>query len=159
MKRTGEKVLSIIASVLNVLSVGFLILMLIGGQMLLDTGMNDPLFQSEVESEMYASGLTEAEMDEALLLMEDFLSFISGIGWLLVVLCVIAIVLGIIGAVKVGKNAKLAGILFIIAAILSGIISIPSILLFIAAIMCFVRKPQSEEISLQKTDENGYIIE
>lgn len=159
MKRTGEKVLSIIASVLNVLSVGFLILMLIGGQMLLDTGMNDPLFQSEVESEMYASGLTEAEMDEALLLMEDFLSFISGIGWLLVILCVIAIVLGIIGAVKVGKNAKLAGILFIIAAILSGIISIPSILLFIAAIMCFVRKPQSEEISLQKTDENGYIIE
>lgn len=159
MKRTGEKVLSIIATVLNVLSVGFLILMLIGGQMLLDTGMNDPLFQSEVESQMYASGLTEAEMDEALLLMEDFLSFIGGIGWLLVVLGVIAIVLGIIGAVKVGKNAKLAGILFIIAAILSGIISIPSILLFIAAIMCFVRKPQSEEISLQKTDENGYIIE
>ncbi|WP_052130295.1 DUF4064 domain-containing protein [Ureibacillus sinduriensis] len=159
MKRTGEKVLSIIASVLNVLTVGFLILMLIGSKMLLDTGMNDPLFQSEIESEMYASGLTEAEMDEALLLMGDFLSIIGGIGWLLVVLGVIAIILGIIGAVKVGNNAKLAGILFIIAAILSGIISIPGILLIIAAIMCFSRKPQSEEISLQKTDENGYIIE
>ncbi|MDN4493415.1 DUF4064 domain-containing protein [Ureibacillus aquaedulcis] len=159
MKRTGERVLSIIASVLNVLSVVFLIFILFSSKILLDTGMNDPMIQSEIESEMYASGLTEAEMDEALLLMGDFVSFMGGIGWLFVVLGVIAIILGIIGAVKVNKNAKLAGILFIIAAVLSGIISLPGILLIIAAIMCFVRKPQSGEISLQKTDENGYIID
>lgn len=159
MKRTGEKVLSIVASVLNVLSVGFLILILFGSKALIDTGLNDPLLQSEIENEMYASGLTEAEMDEALLLMGDFGSIIGGIGWLFVVLGLIAIVLGIIGAVKVNSNAKLAGILFIIAAVLSGIISLPGILLIIAAIMCFVRKPKSEEVSLQKTDENGYTIE
>ncbi|MFC7684810.1 DUF4064 domain-containing protein [Ureibacillus sp. GCM10028918] len=159
MKRTGEKVLSIIATILNVLSVGFLILILFSSKMLIDTGMNDPIFQSEIESQMAASGLTEAEMDEALLLMGDFVSFINGIGWLFVVLGVIAIVLGIIGAVKVNKNAKVAGILFIIAAVLSGIISLPGILLIIAAIMCFVRKPQSQELALQKTDENGYIID
>ncbi|QCR32775.1 DUF4064 domain-containing protein [Lysinibacillus sp. SGAir0095] len=158
MKRTGERVLSIIATILNVLAVGFLIVMLFGGKMLIDTGMNDPLIQSEMESQMYASGLTEAEIDEALLFMDDFISFISGIGWIFVVLGIIAIILGVIGAVKVNKNAKLAGILFIIAAVLSGIISLQGILLIIAAIMCFVRKPKSE-IPLQKTDENGYVIE
>jgi len=159
MKRTGEKVLSIIATILNVFGCGLLILMLFGSNMLLDAGMNDPIFQNELETEMYASGLTEAEIDDALLFMDGFLSVIGGIGWVFVVLSVIAIVLGIVGAVKVNKNAKLAGILFIIAAVLSGIISLPGILLIIAAIMCFVRKPKSEEISLQKTDENGYIIE
>ena len=159
MKRTGEKVLSIIATILNVFGCGLLILMLFGSNMLLDAGMNDPIFQNELETEMYASGLTEAEIDDALLFMDGFLSVIGGIGWVFVVISVIAIVLGIVGAVKVNKNAKLAGILFIIAAVLSGIISLPGILLIIAAIMCFVRKPKSEEISLQKTDENGYIIE
>jgi len=159
VKRTGEKVLSIIATILNVLGCGLLILMLFGSRMIMDVGMNDPIFQNEMENQMYANGLTEAEMNEALGFMEDFLSIINGIGWVLVILSIIAIVLGIIGAVKVNKDSKLAGILFIIAAVLSGIITLPGILLIIAAIMCFVRKPKSEEISLQKTDENGYIID
>jgi len=158
MKRTGEKVLSIIATALNVLSVVLLILMLFGSKMMMDTGMSDPVIQGEIENEMAASGLSAAEVDEALVMMEDILFFISGIGWVFVILAVIAIVLGVIGAVKVNKNAKLAGILFIIAAVLSGIISLPGILLIIAAIMCFVRKTKTD-VTLQKTDENGYIIE
>ncbi len=158
MKRTGEKVLGIIATILNVLGVGFLILMLIGSKMVIDTQMTDPVMQSELESQFYASGFTEAEIAEIMPLLDDIFSFISGVGWLFVVIAVIAIVLGIIGTIKVSKNAKFAGILFIIAAVLSGIISLPGILLIIAAIMCFVRKPKTD-IPLQKTDENGYIIE
>lgn len=160
MKRTGEKVLSIIATILNIFGMVLVILMLIGSKYIIDNGMSDPIFQNEMEYQMSTSGLTQAEMDEAFSLMEGMLTFINGIGWVVVVIGVIAIVLGIVGVVKVNKNAKLAGILFIIAAVLSGIISLPGILLIIAAIMCFVRKPKSKsEISLQKTDENGYIIE
>ena len=158
MKRTGEKVLSIIANVLNVLSIGLLIALLFGSKMFMDMTMNDPVLKSEFESQMYSSGLTQAEMDDLLLYMDDFISFISGVGWVFVILGIIALVLGIIGTIKVNKNAKLAGILFSIAAVLSGIISLQGILLIIAAIMCFVRKPKSD-ITLQKTDDNGYIIE
>ncbi|HWK22374.1 MAG TPA: DUF4064 domain-containing protein [Ureibacillus sp.] len=155
MKRTGEKVLSIIATILNGLTVVFLILLLVGSKMFMDAQMDDPLLQSEFENELYMSGLTQAEIDEVLLYTDDIFSVISGIGWIFVVISVIALILGIIGAVKVNKKAKTAGILFIIAAIFSGIISIQGILLIIAAIMCFVRKPQSE-VSLQKKDEDGY---
>ncbi|PYF03951.1 DUF4064 domain-containing protein [Ureibacillus chungkukjangi] len=158
MKRTGEKVLSIIAHVLNVLAVGLLIVMLFGSRMFMDMTMSDPVLQSEFESQMSASGLTQAEMDDLLLYMDDFIGFISGVGWVFVVLGLIALVLGIIGTFRVDKNAKLAGILFSISAVLSGIISLQGILLIIAAIMCFVRKPKSD-ISLQKTDENGYVID
>ena len=124
----------------------------------MDMTMSDPVLQSEFESQMSASGLTQAEMDDLLLYMDDFIGFISGVGWVFVVLGLIALVLGIIGTIRVDKNAKLAGILFSISAVLSGIISLQGILLIIAAIMCFVRKPKSD-ISLQKTDENGYVID
>ncbi|RHW38418.1 DUF4064 domain-containing protein [Lysinibacillus yapensis] len=155
MKRTGEKVLSIIATILNVLSIGFLILLIIGGNMMAE----DPLVQAELENQFSASGVPQAEMQEMLIFYDDFLVFLNGIGWLFVVLGIIAIVLTIVGIVKVNKNAKLAGILFIISALLSGIISLPGILLIIAAIMCFVRKPKYQEMPVQKTDENGYIID
>ena len=158
MKRTGEKVLSIIANVLNVITIGLLILLLFGSKMFMDMTMNDPVLKSEFESQMSSSGLTQAEMDDLVLYMDDFISIISGVGWVFVVLGVIALVLGIIGTIKVNKNAKLAGILFIISAVLSGIISFQGILLIIAAIMCFIRKPKTD-IPLQKTDENGYVIE
>lgn len=154
MKRTGEKVLSIIADVLNVLSVGFLILMLISSNKLLE----DPLFKSEIESSMYDSSLTDTEIQQGFVFLDDFFLFMTSIGWIFVVLGIVSIILGIVGAIKVNENPKLAGILFIIAGVLSGIISIPGILLIIAAIMCFVRKPKIET-PIQRTDENGYVIE
>ncbi|SOC05201.1 uncharacterized protein DUF4064 [Ureibacillus xyleni] len=154
MKRTGEKALSIISVVLNAISVGILILMLIGSKMI----VNDPLLNTEIENSLAGSGFTEQEIVESVDFMGDFLIFISTIGWLFVVLGVISIVLAIVGAVKVNANPKVAGILFIIACVLSGIISLPGILLIIAGIMCFVRKPKIMT-PIEARDENGYIIE
>lgn len=154
MKRTAERVLGIISVILNVLSIGFLILMLITSKMLAD----DPMFQNEMENSMYSSGLTSAEMEQGLSFMEDFFGFISGIGWLFVILGLIGIILTIIGAVKVNTNAKFAGILFLISGVISGIITIPGILLIIAGVLCLVRKPKAQTL-IQETDENGYVIE
>ncbi|TSI08615.1 DUF4064 domain-containing protein [Lysinibacillus sp. BW-2-10] len=156
MKRTGEKALSIISVVLNVLGVGILILTLLGSKML----MNDPMFQTELENFFYGSGLTDADITLGVDYMNNLLQFISSIGWIFVLLGVVAIILAIVGAVKVNSNAKLAGILFIIACVLSGIISLSGILLLIAAIMCFARKPKTPNTeTIVQRDENGYIIE
>ena len=153
IKRTAEKVLSIISVILNVLSVGFIVLMIFGSKMF----VSDPLFENEFEQSMYGSGLTDAEIQEGMTYTQDFVMLISNLGWVFVAFGVISIILAIIGAVKVNNNAKLAGILFIIAAITSGVISLPGILLIIAAILCFVRKPKIEA-PVQQTDENGYIV-
>ena len=150
MKRTVEKVLSIIGIVLNVLSIGVLFFSLLFFQ----TIMNDPLFEEEFENELYFSGYTEEDID----IMGDVMTWIGGVGWFFVILGVISIVLSIIGIVKLKSNTKVAGILLIISSVLSGLISIPGILLLVAAIMCFARKPKKDIDTLQ-TDENGYVIE
>ena len=150
MKRTAEKVLSIIGIVLNFLSIGLLVGTLLVFQML----MNDPLFEEEFENEMYVSGFTDADMQ----VLDDLGNWIGGVGWFFVVLGLISIVLTIIGIVKLKSNAKTAGILLLISSVLSGLISIPGILLLVAAIMCFARKPKKDNETLQ-TDENGYVIE
>ena len=154
MKRTGEKALSIISVVLNVLSVGLLILMLIGSKMV----VNDPQINMEIENSLAESGFTQQEIVESIDIMGDFITFFSTIGWVFVVLGMISIILAIVGALKVNGNPKLTGILFIIGGVLSGIISLPGILLLIAAIMCFVRKPKTAAPT-EIRDENGYIIE
>lgn len=151
IKRTAEKVLSIISVVLNFVSIGIIILMILGSKMIL----NDPLFG--VEQSFYDSGLTDAEIQEGLELTQNLVTIVSNLGWIFVVFGVISIILAIIGAVKVNGNPKLAGILFIIAAITSGLISLAGILLIIAAILCFAKKNKIEA-PLQQTDENGYIV-
>lgn len=154
MKRTGEKALSIISVVLNIISVGILILMLVGSKMV----VNDPQVNIEIENSLAQSGLTEQEIADSVNFMGEFIDFISTIGWVFVVLGLISIVLAIVGAIKVNANPKLAGILFIIGCVLSGIISLSGILLLIAAIMCFVRKTKNST-PIEVRDENGYIIE
>ncbi len=134
IKRTAEKVLSIISVVLNFVSIGIIILMILGSKMIL----NDPLFG--VEQSFYDSGLTDAEIQEGMELTQNLVTIVSNLGWIFVVFGVISIILAIIGAVKVNGNPKLAGILFIIAAITSGLISLAGILLIIAAILCFAKK-------------------
>lgn len=153
IKRTAEKVLSIISVVLNLLSIGLIVLMIFGSNLL----VNDPLFESQIEQSMYGSGLTDAEIQEGMTFMQDFIMIIINLGWIFVVFGVISIILAIVGAVKVNGNPKLAGILFIIAAATSGVVSLSGILLIIAAILCFARKPKIEA-PIQQTDENGYTV-
>ncbi|MFP3917172.1 DUF4064 domain-containing protein [Lysinibacillus telephonicus] len=153
IKRTAEKVLGIISVVLNLLSIGMIVLMIFGSNLL----VNDPLFESEIERSMYGTGLTDAEIQEGVTFTQDFIMIISNLGWIFVVFGVISIILAIVGAVKVNGNPKLAGILFIIGAVTSGVVSLPGILLIIAGILCFARKPKIAA-PIQQTDENGYIV-
>lgn len=148
MKRTVERVLSIISAVLSFLSLIILIMIVYAGQMM----MSDPAFEEELMFEIQSNPTlypAEAEMNTDL--MNNMMLVLNSLGWILVIVTVVAIILAIIGAVKVNRNAKTAGILFIVGGILSGIISIPGILLLIAGTMCFVRK---EKISDQQIDQN-----
>lgn len=69
---------------------------------------------------------------------------------MIVALLVISVVLGIIAFVYLMKNKSMnaTGGLLIAAGVLSGLISITSILYYIAAIMCFVRKPKPTDQTL-----------
>ncbi|MFJ8237049.1 DUF4064 domain-containing protein [Ureibacillus sp. NPDC094379] len=140
MKRTAEIVLSIISIVFNVISLGIVIFLTMSSQFV----TNDPLIEEELRNNMYGAELTEADIDIALNSTQDIITFMTTIGWILVAVIIITIILTIIGTVKINKSTKTAGVLFIISAILSGIISFPGILLIIAAILCFVRKPKNE---------------
>lgn len=148
MSRTAEKALSIVSVVLNVLSLGFLVFFIFVGNMLMD----DSMLTQEMEREFIGSGLSSAEIDASIEMSKTILTFITSIGWLFVVLVIVAIVLAIIGAVKVNSNAKTAGILFFVASLLSGLMSLAGIVLIVAGIMCFVRKEEEPPI----IDQSSY---
>jgi len=139
LKRTAEVVLSIISIVFNVIALGLVIFLTMSSQFV----SNDPLIEEELRNNIYGSELTEADIDMALNSTQDIITFMTTIGWILVAVIIITIILTIIGTIKINKSTKTAGVLFIISAILSGIISLPGILLIIAAILCFVRKPKN----------------
>lgn len=136
MNRTVEIVLSIISIIFNLITIGFLILFVFFGAVLI----LDPSYEEELiyEYSMDPSFTLEEAIDEARLDLM-ILKVMSGFGWLMILSSLVAIVLAIIGAVKINKNPKASGIMFIIAFILSGVLSIPGVLLLIAAIMAFVR--------------------
>lgn len=139
MNRTAEKTLSIISIVLNLFSIVGAVLAIIVGKMLI----NDPYFEDELYNEFIIDPtFTASDAEFTTQFIIGFLNVIAIIGWLVVIAIVVAIILSIIGIVKVNKNAKTAGIMFLISFILSGLFSIQGILLLVASIMCFVRKPK-----------------
>lgn len=151
MKRTAEKILSIIAMILNGIGI-ILTLLLIG---FYNTLSEDPLVKSEIEAEMLADPtLTPTDVE----MIYSILDMIGGFMWAIVVVAIISIIFTIIGLVSIwnNKNPKLAGIMLIISGLFAGIISIPSILLYIAGILCFTRKPPvtpEESFMEQQYDE------
>lgn len=149
LNRTAEKSLSIIAVILTAIGTifGFIVMAVF------NLIKNDQTFKQELELDlMNDPAITPADVDL-------FFSIMNGIGgfmWFLIIAMIISIVLNIVGIVNIwkDKNAKLAGIMFIIAGLLGGIISLPSILLYIAAILCFTKKPPLQD-NLQYAD-NSY---
>ena len=137
MKRTAEKTLSIISVVLMVIGV----FMNFGVKAFLTYMNTDPIVQEEIELALLSDPtLAAADVDMIL----SIFSFMSGIMWVVIIGLLFALVLTIIGIVSIwnSTNPKLAGIMFIIAGLLAGFLSLPSILLYIAGILCFTRKPQ-----------------
>lgn len=136
MKRTTEKVLAIISAVFTV---AFTILGFIGlGFMKMVT--SDPAIRADFEKELLDFDSTITPTDVASIF--DSLSVFEGISWFLIILLIISLVTTIIGLVFIwnNKNAKLAGIMFIISGLFAFVLTPTSILLYIAGILCFTKK-------------------
>lgn len=140
MNRTAERVLSIIAVVMSAVGTIFAFI----GMGFFNLMKNDPAIRQEMEMEFMADPTMTASDIEAIF---TFFDVIGGVMWLIIIAMILSIILNIIGIVNIwnNKNAKLAGIMFIIAGVLAGILSLTSILLYIAAILCFTKKPPLQE--------------
>lgn len=145
MSRAGEVTLGIIGTILNG------ILLIIVALSVVSLGAVDKSeFQQIAEEELMLQDPTMTSEDIAM--VNDFMAVafdsFGVIGWVLVVTLLISVILSIMAVVKVSKNKspKTAGILFIVAGLLSGILLLAPILFYIAAIMCFVRKKPDHDV-------------
>ncbi|WP_342599269.1 DUF4064 domain-containing protein [Psychrobacillus sp. FSL H8-0483] len=139
MSRTGEIVLGVISAIFSVISIISLSLLVIGGSATFQEAEFSNILEQEILNDP-----TLAEDPEVIAQgVDTFINLFTVLGWGFVTLIVISLVLNIVGIVFISKNkkAKLAGIMFILAGVFAGILSPTSILLYIAAILCFVRKP------------------
>jgi uncharacterized membrane protein len=139
LSRAGEVALGIIGTILNALLLVFVTLAVVGA-----SNADTAELKQFVEEEMI---MTDPAMtpDDIAMFNEAFdvgLDVFGVVGWVIVVTLLISVILSIIGVIKVSKNKspKAAGVLFIFAGLLSGILLLAPILFYIAAIMCFVRK-------------------
>ena len=136
INRTAERVLAIIAAILLTLSVVGTTLLGIVWNM----ASEDPTFMDEFRQQMMNEGvLNGEEMD----MFVSFMGSFSIIIWFFVTVALIGLILNIIGLVQIwnNKSPKTAGTLFIIAGLFAGFLTLPSILLYIAGILCFTKKP------------------
>jgi Protein of unknown function (DUF4064) len=136
MKRTAEKSLSIISAVLSTIG----IITSVALMSLFKLVKSDPQFQIEFEQGILSDPTLGPEDLEVVKMLFDLF---GGIMWFIIIGLIISLILTIIGIVNIwnNKNPKLAGIMFIVSGVLGGFISLPSILLYIAGILCFTRKP------------------
>lgn len=149
MKRTAEKVLGIVSAIFT----GLGIVMLGGLLGLFNLMQNDPEIRGEFEAQLYLTpDMTQADVDTFL----SMFNLVGGFMWLAIIFAAVSLLLTIIGLVKIwnNSNAKLAGILFIVAGLLGGIVSLPSILLYIAGILCLTKKPPLTEDTLYVEETN-----
>lgn len=139
VNRAGEKVLGIIGIIFNVLAIA-----LIGFAMASYANVQGtPEFQQYIEDEIMADPAF-SNPEEAQMVMDMMSSSFSVVGWVLIALLAFSTILAIAALVNLRKNGKasIAGVLFIVAGLFAGLLSLTSILFYIAAIMCFVRKPR-----------------
>ena len=149
MSRTAEKVLSIIAAAFTGIGIIFSFL----GLSFLNFFKNDPTIRMDMEMEFLSDPtMTGADID----LIFQLFDFLAGFSWVIIIGLIFSLVLTIVGISGIwnNKNPKLAGTMFIIGGLLAGILSLSSILLYIAGILCFTRKPQLTDDELVFEDNN-----
>jgi hypothetical protein len=150
MKRTAEKVLSIISLVFTLLGI-------IGGfafAAFMKVALSDGATRSEMESQFLLTDPTlgAEDIDIFFGIIETFADF----SWFFVIVLIISLIANIIGIIFIwnNKNPKLAGTMFILAGLFVFVLSPTSILLYIAGILCFTRKaPINDETTFV---ENQY---
>lgn len=140
MSRTGEVVLSVISAIITLLSIVLVTILVISGSSILKDEAVTNQFLTDVATD---PNMTETDLQLLNDNMDVVIDAFSLFGWVFIIILVISLILNIIGIMSISKNKnpKLAGIMFILAGLFAGVISLTSILLYIAAIMCFVRKP------------------
>ncbi|MBM7707022.1 hypothetical protein JOD03_001950 [Chryseomicrobium aureum] len=141
--RTGEIVLGVISAVFTALSIILMTLFVSGGS----AALNDPAFLEEFETGMQQGieedpTLQQQDVDAIMDIVQGSMGVFEVFGWGLVISLVISLVFNILAILNIrnNKNPKLAGIFFIVAGVFAYLLSLTSILLYIAAIMSFVRK-------------------
>lgn len=137
LKRTGEYVLGIVGMLLSVL-LTFI------GIFFIALKQNDGIRQA-IEGEL---------ANDPTITMEEFsvvMNAVGGFGWIIVVASAIGIILGLVSIfILKSKRQTMAGVFFIITAVLVGLLSVglgllQAVLFLIAGIMCLVRKPKNIE--------------
>ncbi|MGX9136262.1 DUF4064 domain-containing protein [Rummeliibacillus sp. JY-2-4R] len=152
MKRTVEVVFGIIGSLFNVIAIAFLGIMLAGmSQLKNNTQIQDELvtqFENEFSKDPQFQEVDVQSFSDS---MMSVINSFGPLGWFINICFIISFVLGIIAMVSVvrakEKKANFAGAMFIVAGVLAGILSPTSIIYYIAAIICFVRKPKIVELT------------
>jgi cytochrome bd-type quinol oxidase subunit 2 len=137
MKRTGEFVLGIIGVILSALMaiLGVIFLFIQGNE--------------QVKMEMEKAMETDPSVNPGDLTM--VMDVFGTIGWFLTIASILGLVLGLIAIfVLKAKKPKKAGIWFIVAAVLMGLVSVgagflPALLYLIAGIMCLARKQKTDD--------------
>jgi len=139
LSRVGEVALGIIGTILNVILLVVVTIAVVGASNA-DTVELKQMFEEEIV--LADPAMTQEDVAMFNDALDVGLDIFGVVGWVLVVTLLISVILSIIAVVKVSKNKspKAAGILFIFAGLLSGILLLAPILFYIAAIMCFVRK-------------------
>ncbi|AQQ54965.1 hypothetical protein B0X71_02510 [Planococcus lenghuensis] len=146
--RTGEKVLGIIGIVLNVIAIILVVMAVVE--------VGSGTFEADLEEFILTDPTLAPEDAEATLVaLSGLTEAIEVFGWVIGISLVVSTILAIIAVINLNDNKKpvLAGVLFVIAGILSGIISLTALIFYIAAIMCFVRKPPLEDEQMIRVDE------
>jgi len=149
MKRTAEKVLAIISAVFTGISI-ILSFMFVS---LFKTFNSDEAIRLDLKAELVGNqGFTNEEANMVMSMIDGIESF----SWGIIVLLFISLIATIVGIVFIwnDKNPKLAGAMFIIGGLFTFVLSLTSILLYIAGILSFTRKPPLQ--SKSDTIEDGY---
>lgn len=150
VNRAGEKVLGIIGIVFNIL-----VMALIGVVMASYSTM--PEMQQFMEDEILADP-TITNPEDVQVMLDMMSSGFNVMGWVMIALLGLSTILAIVAVVNLRKkgNASAAGVFFIIAGLFAGLLSLTSILFYIAAIMCFVRKPGRQNNQKLRDDDFKY---
>ncbi|MHA6259847.1 DUF4064 domain-containing protein [Sporosarcina sp. CAU 1771] len=135
MKRTTERVLSIISLVFTV----FGIMASFMGIAFIKMFSSNSEIMADFEAELLTDpAITPTDIDG----IYSILDVVIGFSGIIIAGLVISFIVTLIGTINIwnNKKPKLAGILFIIGGLFAGILSITSILLYITGILCLVKK-------------------
>jgi uncharacterized membrane protein len=154
VSRGAEKALGIIGIIFNLIVIGTTILLISNS----DEFQQSPQFQ-QIEDEIRSNPSFSTPQD-AQAAVDAFAASFGAVGWTLVALLAISTLFAILALLNLrkDKNAKLAGAFFIIAGLFAGVLSLTSILFYIAAIMCFVRRakhPRNDDARYRDNDRDG----